>query len=158
MALRQRLWLVLLVRMVLVEAYLAAVALLIAVVSLIGSPHAVSFAGGATWVMETFLIADASAMFLLALALLTTHLSASAVSGYLVAVAYWLASLMGGLILPPTSGVRPYLLFGWTFPMASDQHAWILGKLVLLGTAVVMLALEIPLLRHESRLIRGSRD
>lgn len=108
--------------------------------------------------METFLIADASAVFLLALALLTTHLSASAVSGYLVAVAYWLASLMGGLILPATSGARPFLLFGWTFPVASDQHAWILGKLVLVGAAVIMLAPQIPILRHEARLIRGSRD
>lgn len=154
LALRAPLMQVLLLRLLFSLAFLLGVASAVTLSSLVACPYAPDGDGSVRWLAGSLLAASAPTLLLIAVALLVTHALGSVVSGYLVAIAVWLASLVGTQALPPTSGWRALLLFGWTFPPPPGGVNWAWGKIILLSCALLLLAGQAPLLRHEARLIR----
>lgn len=110
------------------------------------------------WITGTLLTALPPMLLLVNWALLIEHLTKSAVAGYLVAMAFWLANIFLGLSLPEGSAFRPFLLFGWSLPQASANQSWVVGKITLLMFAAVLFTVQVPLLRDEGGLIRSHSE
>lgn len=125
-------------------------------ISLEATPSLLALDGSSAtqWMMGVLLTVMAPLALQAMLALLVTHGSGSVTSGYLAGVGYWLVNLISEGI-PMLGKARPFLLFGWTFPGLAGSAAWFAGKGALCVMALVLLALEVPILRKEIRLVRN---
>lgn len=159
LALREPLIRILLLRLFLVVAYLVLIVIVAVFVSL-NSTHLVLDIGGTIkWVSASLLTAIAPTLILAALALFVTHMTISALSGYLVALSTWLVNLIIAIISLTTDGSSSLLsfgLFGWTFPSNPSHSNWLVGKICLLTVAVLLLIVQFPLLHNEARLMRNN--
>jgi hypothetical protein len=61
---------------------------------------------------------------------------------------------------PREESTPSYLLSGWTDrKLVPDENLfWWIGKLVLPGCVLLLLALQVPVLRNEARLIRNMKE
>lgn len=159
LALRKPLIGVLLLRLFLVLIYLVLI-VIGATLASPGNTHSFLDSGGTIqWIGAVVLTASAPTLLLVALALLVTHTTISATSGYLVALSLWLANLILAIILLSTGGNSRFLsfgLFGWTFTSNPNQSDWLVGKICLLIIATILLVTEFPLLHNEIRLVRNT--
>lgn len=156
LALRKPIVIVLLLRLLFALGYLTIVTVAATLISLRAtSPWLMPDGNGVVqWIAIVLLTAMAPTLLLAMLSLLVTHGLVSAASGYLFAVGYWFVNLITESIVL-MSRLRPFLLFGWTFSVGSGPYDWLLGKVVLCIVAGMLLALQVPLLRNEMRLVRN---
>ncbi len=101
------------------------------------------------WFWQTLLTVMAPTLLLIALGLLVAHLTVSTIAGYVLPACCWLANWLYALQVEQThttSAVLSYLLFGWSDKnLTPYPDAWLAGKAVLCGLAVLLLAIQ-PLL------------
>ena len=159
LALRKPLIRVLLLRLFLVLIYLT----LIVIAATLASPGNTHFfldtGGTMQWIAAVVLTTGAPTLLLVTLALLVTHITISAISGYLVALSVWFVNLIIAIILLSASGNSGFLsfgLFGWPVTSNPNQSDWFVGKICLLIIGTILLIAEFPLLRNEIRLVRNS--
>ncbi len=154
LALRKPLLHILLLRLLLCLLYLA---LLVIITSLVSLTNTLVIPGGSRaiqWVASVLLTVMAPTLLLAAFALLTTHVTCSASSGYLLAIGYWFVNILAEN-LPRLSILRPFLLFSWTFPPLFSHINWLEGKMILCIVSIILLMMQFPLLTKEARLIQN---
>lgn len=151
LALHKPLFRVLLLRLALCVGYLAVLTIIATVVSLFMAHNVPVGYSALQWVAAVLLISLAPTLLLTGLTLFLTHLFCSALSGYLLALGYWLLNVTVEVI-PRLQVLHPYLLFSWTYPPTSGAFNWLGSKLLLCGVGLVMNLLQIPLLAQEARL------
>jgi hypothetical protein len=154
LALRKPLLHILLLRLLLCLLYLTLVVIITSLVSLANPRVAPGGSSAIQWVASVVLTTMAPTLLLAAFALLTTHITCSASSGYLLMIGYWFANILAEN-LPRLSILRPFLLFSWTFPPLSNQIDWFEGKIILCIASIILLVMQFPLLTKEARLIQN---
>lgn len=159
-AVRAPLWSVLAPRLACALGWLALVAVGGAAFCAGGLPAGADRFG---WAWRAVGTALAPTVLLIALALLATQAMVSAPGGTMLAAALWLGNLMLGLFAG--SGTLPafweraqgFALFAATFPPPiPNPPPLAVNRWLLVGGALLALALMPPLLRREGRLLRSS--
>lgn len=120
------------------------------------TPHDVLLRLGDTdlssWFWPSWLIVLASTLFLMALGLATSHLTANTLVGIILPAACLLANLLFAVQVQQsgqTNLLLSYLLFGWSEQSLSPQPAaWLTGKIVLCVLALCLFGLQVVLLRR----------
>jgi hypothetical protein len=159
-ALRTPLIALLALRVLLAIGYLLSLAVLAAAVGLASAPppHVSESTSVWQWVGAIALATLAPTLALMALTLLITHATVSAIAGYVIGVGAWLGCFIAALVLPQDSITRDFLLFGWSYSPLPSFPGWMAGKLVLLVGGLLLFLPQLVLLRGEARLIRNTAE
>ncbi|HLG76291.1 MAG TPA: hypothetical protein VKX46_07745 [Ktedonobacteraceae bacterium] len=157
-ALRQPLRRILYERLAYVLAYLVLLILIATPVSIALTPHAPDDGNLWLWLWNVYVTVIPSTMILIAISLLVAHSTVSTIAGYMLTASLWLANMLFAQSVKNSGGkddLLLYLLFGWNDrTMTMTPENWWIGKTIIFVVALGLLLLQIPLLRHEARLLR----